>query len=160
MGVHLDERNPLSDWPHEQPEVNAEREEEVRASLSASGRIGLVVDDEANVAPQFARRPFANFEPVLFNAPSVLSSRNASFEDGAFGTIRSSRRVGSSHFLVAGSGHGSRSENFMEPVVIAAGPSPLAEVISTPDPIPVINVAGLSPDVVEVMRAPTFAPRG
>ena len=82
MRVHPDERNPLSDWPHEQPEVNAEREEEVRASLSASGqRIGLVVDDEANVAPQFARRPFANFEPVLYNAPRVLSSRNANFED-------------------------------------------------------------------------------
>ena len=54
--AHPDEWNPFSDWPHEQLEVNAEREEEVRASSIAAGqRIGLVVDDEANVAHRSLR---------------------------------------------------------------------------------------------------------
>ena len=133
--AHPDEWNPFRDWPQEQLEVNAEREAEVRASLIASGqRIGVVVDDEANVAPQFAGRPFGGFEPELFNAPTVLSSRNASFEDDV-PLAQSDRpdkwQVPTTWLL--GRGTGSRSEDFMEPVVIAAGPSPSAEVISTAD---------------------------
>ena len=131
--AHPDEWNPFSDWPHEQLEVNAEREEEVRASSIAAGqRIGLVVDDEANVVPQFAGRQFGGFEPELYNAPSVSSSRNASFEDDV--PLAQSDRpeeweVPTTWLL--GRGTGSRSENFMEQVIAAAGPSPSAEVIST-----------------------------
>ena len=50
--------SPFRDWPPTQALVDAQSEAEVRASLIAAGqRMGLVVDDEASGAPQFARQP-------------------------------------------------------------------------------------------------------